>query len=164
VPEAEIGLAADAASVAAARGFVAGFLRDHGDDDDWAAVQLVSELSTNAVVHAGTPFVVRVMVSDELVRIEVSDRNPALRAVPRHFSDDATTGRGLGMIEMLARAWGVDARAGEKTVWCELERSVTTGTPDDDRRAAPAQRDGSTSASVSAPSAASAPTTQLCAA
>jgi anti-sigma regulatory factor (Ser/Thr protein kinase) len=134
VPEAEIELAADAASVAAARRFVAEFLRGVGDDDDsWAAVQLVSELSTNAIVHAGTPFVVRVAVSDELVRIEVSDRNPALRAVQRHFSDDATTGRGLGMIEMLARSWGVEPRAGAKTVWCELMRSATGDQPDDDR-------------------------------
>jgi len=132
VPEAEIELAADPASVAAARRFVGDFLRGVAGDDDWAAVQLVSELATNAIVHAGTPFRVRVVVSPEKVRIEVTDRNPGLRAVQRHYADDATTGRGLGMIEMIAESWGVDQRPGSKTVWCELLRADVARHPDDD--------------------------------
>ncbi len=132
MPEAEIELAADATGVSAARRFVANFLHDIGDgDENWDAVQLVSELATNAILHARTPFVVRVVVSAQIVRLEVSDRNPALRAVQRHFSEDATTGRGLAMLAMLASSWGVDPRAGAKTVWCELARSGTAGRRDD---------------------------------
>lgn len=137
MPEAEIELAADPVSVAAARRFVGDFLRDIGGDDDWAAVQIVSELATNAIVHAGTSFVVRVAVSAELIRLEVTDRNPELRAVQRHYSDDATTGRGLGMLEMIADSWGVDNRPGSKTVWCELVRADLTVRPDDDEDAPP---------------------------
>jgi anti-sigma regulatory factor (Ser/Thr protein kinase) len=145
VPEAEIELAADPASVATARRFVADFLRDSGGDDDWTAVQLISELATNAIVHAGTRFVVRVSVAAQTVRIAVTDRNPAVRAVPRHYADDASTGRGLGMIAMMAESWGIDQRPGSKTVWCELIRADVLAGPDDDggrdqisRSAAPA--------------------------
>jgi anti-sigma regulatory factor (Ser/Thr protein kinase) len=120
VAQAEIELAADPASVAVARRFVGRVLREAGNDDDWAAVQIVSELSTNAIVHAGTAFSVRVDASAKTVRIEVTDHNPNLLAVQRHYSDDATTGRGIGMIEMLAERWGIDSRPGSKTIWCEL--------------------------------------------
>ena len=89
---------------------------------------VVSELATNAVLHARTPFEVRVEVQDGLVRIEVHDQTdrPPTR---RYFSDEATSGRGLRLVEELCEAWGVepDLDGGGKTVWAEV--SVAEGPP-----------------------------------
>ncbi len=87
--------------------------------------QVVSELATNAVLHARTPFEVRVHVLDGYVRIEVHDRT-GRRPVRRYFSDQATSGRGLRLVEELCHAWGVDpdpdgdGDGDGKTVWAEV--------------------------------------------
>ena len=83
------------------------------------AALVVSELATNAVLHAGTPFEVRVRIMGDVVRIEVHDgtrRRPAARL----FSNEATSGRGLRLVEQLCRAWGVEVSEAGKTVWAEL--------------------------------------------
>ncbi len=53
------------------------------------------------------------------MRIELRDDNPRLPA-PVVFSDDATSGRGLAMVDALSRRWGVGRQGGGKTVWAEL--------------------------------------------
>lgn len=122
--EARAELAADPSSVAAARRFVAEELETAGAPDDvWNARQVVSELATNAVMHAATPFVVEVRVDDEVVAIAVTDRKPLVPATKRRFSAEATTGRGLRLVDMLSRTWGVDSAATTKTVWAELRRA-----------------------------------------
>lgn len=82
---------------------------------------VVSELATNAVLHARTPFEVRVDVRGDVVRVEVHDQagQPPIR---RYFSAEATSGRGLRLVEELCTAWGVaaDADGGGKTVWAEV--------------------------------------------
>jgi len=76
----------------------------------------------NAVLHARTPIRVVVRRRGELVRVEVQDGE--LRAPTRkHYSALSTTGRGLYLVERLAAEWGVDARAGGKSVWFELDSS-----------------------------------------
>ncbi len=81
----------------------------------------VSELVTNAIIHAGTTFRVAAEIGAEVVRISISDQNPEMPMVksPRPGSVD---GRGLKMVSELAQAWGVDASARGKTVWFELAR------------------------------------------
>ena len=96
-------------------------------EDDVRAV--VSELATNAVIHAGTTFQVRLSLSGGLLRCEVTDESPQVPR-PRRYAPEATTGRGLSMIEQLADAWGVSAHTGGKTVWFELaldEEAAATG-------------------------------------
>jgi anti-sigma regulatory factor (Ser/Thr protein kinase) len=111
-------------SVSAARRFVSDSLESGGAaGDGWTAVQIVSELATNAIVHAGTSFVVGVEVGDAVVRVSVTDERPASRAAKRHFAADSTTGRGLRLVETLARSWGVDSDHESKTVWCEFART-----------------------------------------
>jgi len=85
------------------------------------AALIVSELATNAVLHARTPFEVRLRLRPEVIRIEVHDWD-GRRPSPRHFSDSATSGRGLRMVEGLCEAWGVepDADGRGKTVWAEV--------------------------------------------
>ncbi|MFJ9818237.1 SpoIIE family protein phosphatase [Streptomyces sp. NPDC101151] len=89
------------------------------------AMAVVSELVTNAVVHAGT----EVEIDWRLERtgafvVEVCDHHPA--RAPRDPAggeapyDIPDHGRGLRMVATLAESWGVTYRAGTKTVWARL--------------------------------------------
>lgn len=111
------------ASTREARRRVSRVLETHDLEDAAAAAELVvSELATNAVLHAGTPFEVGVTVGDGVVRIEVHD-GVARRPARRYFSDEATSGRGLRLVEQLCDAWGVDVHPGGKSVWAEISAS-----------------------------------------
>ncbi len=109
-------------SVRAARHFLDEELeRWQQQDLQWTAELLLSELATNAVLHAGTEFTVALLLlPDGAVRIEVTDR---VRRVPRErrYDAEATTGRGIALVVHLSRAWGVDKQADGKVVWCKLE-------------------------------------------
>lgn len=105
-------------SVPAARRFVREELRGTDVDVD-TALLLVSEVVTNAVLHARSS--VRVVVEPDaaLARIEVHDGSP----VPprRHsFSTLSATGRGLRLLEQLALGWGVEPGNDGKVVWFEV--------------------------------------------
>ncbi len=120
-----------AGSVSAARRFVSSTLEAEGADDAaWAAVQIVSELATNAVVHAATAFTVVVAVDHGVVRVAVTDSKPLVAAAQRHFSDYTTTGRGLRLVERMSRSWGVDTTQTSKTVWCEIVRTSADRNPE----------------------------------
>ncbi|MFE6486484.1 SpoIIE family protein phosphatase [Streptomyces sp. NPDC057757] len=97
------------------------------------AMVVVSELVTNAVVHAGTDVELACSVNstDEgspgpLV-IEVSDHHPA-RAVRDDGAeqpyDVPEYGRGLRLVSALSDAWGITYRTGVKTVWARLPMGV----------------------------------------
>jgi len=145
-----------AGSVSAARHFVSATLDEEGAADAaWAAVQVVSELATNAVVHAATSFTVTVVVDDGLVRVAVTDAKPFAAATQRHFSDYTTTGRGLRLVERMSRAWGVDMTDTSKTVWCEIVRTTTGGEPAPSTM--PEPRRGSASGDVASPALAAPP-------
>jgi anti-sigma regulatory factor (Ser/Thr protein kinase) len=107
------------ASVRAARDFVEDRLRSHGLDDVEARI-VVSELATNAVRHAQTPFTVAVDVKPDTstIRIEVEDGAGALKIATELASE--STGRGLRIVETAATSWGVDLRGEKKAVWIEL--------------------------------------------
>jgi serine phosphatase RsbU (regulator of sigma subunit)/anti-sigma regulatory factor (Ser/Thr protein kinase) len=107
-------------SVGEARWFVRDTLERWGIGDlkDPAALA-VSELVTNAVIHAGTPARVALTVADGTLRLEVQDFHPD-RALPLHstpVTDDAETGRGLLITSALAPAWGVEYTRTAKSVW-----------------------------------------------
>ena len=113
-------LPADAVSVPAARRFVRDRLVDLGAvgacDD---AEALVSELATNAVLHARTPFTVEVSRQGETVRVRVLDASPSPPRV-RDYGTDATTGRGMRLVAALSSTWGIESQRGRKAVWFEL--------------------------------------------
>jgi anti-sigma regulatory factor (Ser/Thr protein kinase) len=111
------------ASVRKARGFTADVLADDGVEASVTevAVLLVSELVTNAVVHARGPICLTVHTDAHWVRIEVEDpvhRRPVLRAATL----DALDGRGLLVVDKLATDWGTEQRATRKVVWFEIGR------------------------------------------
>ena len=85
-----------------------------------AAELCVSELVTNAVLHAGTAIQLEVGYAASIVRLGVRDQSPNAPMLVRH-TETASTGRGLAMVAAVADAWGVVQHNGSgKTVWCEL--------------------------------------------
>lgn len=90
------------------------------DDLSPEAELLASELVTNVVLHAGTPFEVSLTRDDSLpLRVEV--RDGSRRAPRRHrYSEEAATGRGLMLVESLALRHGVEIDGEGKLVWFEL--------------------------------------------
>ena len=108
-------------SARGAREVVTRVLADVGLDDlvDTAAL-LVSELVTNAVVHAGTAICLGLDADEGGVRVTVTDGSDAI-PTQRHYGRSSTTGRGMAMVEMLADRHGTATGAnGGKTVWFEL--------------------------------------------
>lgn len=105
-------------SVPVARRFVREILDDGTVDVDTAAL-LVSEVVTNAVLHARSPMSLRVSAEGDVARIEVTDGSPV---PPRlhSFSNLSATGRGLRMLQQLSRAWGVELSESGKTIWFEV--------------------------------------------
>jgi len=109
----------DAASVAKARRFIEMALMVAGCTMTTVetAVLLVSELATNAVVHAHTPFSVELRAVKDAVAIEVSDvglGQPAIR------DSSGVGGNGLRLVESLASDWGVRPERLGKTVFFRL--------------------------------------------
>ncbi|MFJ2301223.1 SpoIIE family protein phosphatase [Streptomyces sp. NPDC087787] len=86
---------------------------------------VVSELVTNAVVHAGTDVELTCRLEPETGAcvVEVCDHHPS-RAPRDHGSgaphETPDYGRGLRLIATLCEAWGVTYRTGAKTVWARL--------------------------------------------
>ncbi len=115
-------LVADPASADAARRLVRSALHDwHLQHLSDTATLLVSELATNAVLHARTSFLVQAEQRDETVRISVFDSSSA-GPKRRHHGLEAGTGRGLALIDVLATTWGTSQEVPPwaKVVWFEL--------------------------------------------
>ena len=110
----------DPRSAGAARRFVTTALHELGEDglSDLAEL-LVSELVTNAVLHARTTITLEVYRTEAGVRVGVVDAS-ARGPRQRDFSDEATTGRGLTLVESLSSSWGTEPTRSGKTVWFEL--------------------------------------------
>ena len=123
-------LDADPRSPGAARRFVATTLEDWGAGNLTEVVTLlVSELVTNSVVHAASEVDVLVQLTPEVARVEVSDRSEGAPVVRDPYEDDES-GRGLGIVESVSRAWGVRPRSGGgKTIWFEVARNDTVPSP-----------------------------------
>jgi len=109
----------DAAS--RARGWVRDVLAGWPKEAVETARLLVSELVTNALLHARTPVTVSGWVAGTGVRFEVRD---ARRAVPvqKRYAADSPTGRGLQLVALLANEWGIGRDARGKTVWFTLSQ------------------------------------------
>ena len=124
-------LAADAASVAGVRRFIADGLDAWGDGRFADAAELVaSELTTNVALHAGAEFMyVTLERTEDGVRVSVEDDGPLGAEVVQArtpAAEDAAwieldaTGRGLAIVGMVAHRWGVDETTRGKHVWADL--------------------------------------------
>jgi anti-sigma regulatory factor (Ser/Thr protein kinase) len=92
-----------------------------------AAQWVVSELVTNAVVHAGTELTVRVSLAGRRVGVAVGDRGAG--KVTRPPTPGSGGGWGLTVVEQLTRSWGVLPRTGEgAVVWAVLDADASAST------------------------------------
>ena len=85
---------------------------------------LVTELVSNAVLHARTDMLLVVDVVPGRVELLVQDGSPD-DPEPRDLDPEALAGRGLAIVEELATAWGVDHDRGLKVVWANVEFAAT---------------------------------------
>lgn len=107
-------------SVAAARRFLADAVDGCLDEDQLdTATLLVTEVVTNAVLHAQTDLSVHVVVDGSGVLVEVEDSSPE-GPLRRSHSEESVTGRGLELVEGLADDYGVLATSNGKAVWFTL--------------------------------------------
>ncbi|MFJ8018498.1 SpoIIE family protein phosphatase [Streptomyces sp. NPDC096339] len=79
---------------------------------------LVSEVVTNAVRYAERPVTLRLLRTDVL-RCEVGDDSPQLPR-QRRARDTDEGGRGLFLVNRMARRWGATRLSSGKVVWFEL--------------------------------------------
>lgn len=118
-------LGADPRAAQEARRWVASVCRDLERDDLVECAELgVSELVTNALLHAGAPIQVRVRGTSEHPRVEVSDSShqpPVLPDEPDSEADElmSTFGRGLRIVARCSVAWGAAIEPDGKVVWFE---------------------------------------------
>lgn len=113
-----------------AREFVRAALREWGVVEGMdTIVLLVSELVTNAVIHAETALEVAVRRSPDAIEVAVYDRLPQ-RPLPQagplsvdtspSVEDVRSGGLGLALANSLASSWGVSYSPVEKAVWFRL--------------------------------------------
>jgi hypothetical protein len=113
-----------------ARDWVTGVLEEIGRGDLAESARLaVSELVTNAILHAEPPMTVHVRGTVEHPRIEVTDHSlvPPQRLDSHHLvdlGDDSswmTMGRGLDLVAAYSERWGADISSNGtgKVVWFE---------------------------------------------
>ena len=116
----EVRLPPQPPSVAEARAQVRRLLTENDRDDlVETAVLLVSEVVTNALLHAGTDIDVAATLDDAGLRVEIGDGSPHLPS-RRRYAATAGTGRGLLMLESLVDDWGVTRHSKGKTVWFRI--------------------------------------------
>ncbi|TSB18851.1 SpoIIE family protein phosphatase [Streptomyces benahoarensis] len=98
------------------------------------AVLLVSELVTNAVVHAGTDVDVHCRLDADgpggLV-VEVADRHPTRPVCgPHHGELPGGGGHGLQLVGAVAASWGITYDRAAKAVWFRLATAAPDPGPD----------------------------------
>ncbi|WP_049568211.1 ATP-binding protein [Nocardiopsis sp. SBT366] len=111
--------------IARVRAFVRALLQDHPTAED--AVLVASELATNALRHSrsssdGGMFVVRVNDHGDRVRIAVVDYGSNSDWNGQTTDPETWTehGRGLVLVNALAKQWGVSPEPVGTCVWADL--------------------------------------------
>lgn len=97
------------------------------DEDQYSVVTGVSELITNAVLHAGTESHLSMDLDSGLLAVTVADSGN--RGHPQLTGADtsAVRGRGLSLVRALSDAFGAHRTSAGSTVWFEMAVSLTDG-------------------------------------
>jgi anti-sigma regulatory factor (Ser/Thr protein kinase) len=105
------------------RRFVRDVMYSWGEAELGAVIEvLVSELATNAVQHARSPF--RVSISREPAFIRVAVRDTSFSPPEQVRGDTARLGgRGVRLVDALSESWGTHDEPDGKTVWAEVARA-----------------------------------------
>lgn len=102
------------------RRFVAATLRSWGEEALVPDAALVtSEMATNAVSHADSPFHASIVRAAGVVRIAIVDSGPGA-AAQRTAAEDDLSGRGIVIVDALADRWGHEILHAGKVVWAEF--------------------------------------------
>ncbi|MEU0312024.1 ATP-binding protein [Nocardioides sp. NPDC006273] len=124
-PELRVRLTAEAASVPGARRFVTDGLLDWGRAhlvED--AAMCITEMAANSALHSGSPYMhVRLHDLEPAVRVSVEDDGalvPVQAVAPPPVESRGTTGRGLAIVSVLAKSWGIEERADRRRIWADL--------------------------------------------
>jgi anti-sigma regulatory factor (Ser/Thr protein kinase) len=118
----ETTLAAQPVSAPRARAFVCRHLVAHGLGYLVDPVRLVvSELATDAVVHARGSFTVTLSCTERTVLLEVRDKAPEPR-VPAQVQRTGLSQRGVRIVQIISTDWGVVSDGpGVLTVWASFD-------------------------------------------
>jgi anti-sigma regulatory factor (Ser/Thr protein kinase) len=81
---------------------------------------LVSELVTNAVLHARTAVHVSARAQPGRILVAVGDDDPHNTPEQTEAGSTATSGRGMRLVDLLASSWGVEMGSTSKVVWFEV--------------------------------------------
>jgi anti-sigma regulatory factor (Ser/Thr protein kinase) len=118
----EAGWGADGRHVAEARAFTTRCLMDHSMSRQADDVRLVvSELVTNAVIHAATAFTLSLRRLDGELTVAVRDGSLERPQQPVQHHATGPQGRGLHLVEALSRSWGVTDEVDGKSVWATFD-------------------------------------------
>lgn len=138
-PELRVRLAADTASVPGARRFVRDGLSSWQLEEFIDDTSLcVTEMAANSALHSGSRFMdVMLRNLPETVLVSVEDAGglvPVQAVVPQHghsesasppIEDLPVTGRGLSIVSMLSREWGIDETGSGRRIWAEIDAGDT---------------------------------------
>jgi anti-sigma regulatory factor (Ser/Thr protein kinase) len=100
---------------------------DITDIEVHAARMVVSELVSNAVLHARTSSAVTVTLTDRDLWIGVRDHCPGHGPAVPETLPGGSGALGMVLVAGLCRSWGVSAHDDGKTVWASIPRRPTTG-------------------------------------
>lgn len=115
-----------------ARHYVEDIVRASGRVVDFDVLNLLtSELVANAIAYGGEEsFAVGVHL-DGVVRVEVADHRPGELPQVQQAPRNATSGRGMAIVEQLAQHWGTcpEIDSSSKVVWFEIGDKGATANP-----------------------------------
>jgi anti-sigma regulatory factor (Ser/Thr protein kinase) len=93
------------------------------------AVLVLSELVTNAMVHAGAGCTIEMQHNDDRLRLEVRDRSPRAPLM-RVVRPSDLGGRGLHFVDGITEAWGWEPTVDGKRVWAIVRAAVQRASDD----------------------------------
>jgi anti-sigma regulatory factor (Ser/Thr protein kinase) len=110
-----------AASVSLARHRIVDLLRANGWSEDRidAAALMTTELATNAVEHAQSPYTLTIDLTAQTLRVDVRDASTSAPVVCPGAPNTGLGGRGLALVAALSDRWGYEPLADGKSVWFE---------------------------------------------
>jgi anti-sigma regulatory factor (Ser/Thr protein kinase) len=114
-------IAAIADSSAHARRIVESVLGDVSQEVLEIAQLLVSELTSNAIIHGSGDAALVVQADNHFLHVEVLDSESTVNLAPLHVGKSSPRGRGLALVDALASSWGVEPRLIGKAVWFDLD-------------------------------------------
>ncbi|WP_316529521.1 ATP-binding protein [Kitasatospora brasiliensis] len=89
-------------------------------------VLLVAELVANAMLHGDGPLELVLDATARRLRVEVSDRSPALPALRLPHEPALPGGHGLFIVQRTADRWGAEPHGQGKTIWAEFDTGRLT--------------------------------------